>query len=153
MPWNDIWKDMDRMHRRMNRFLDYWSEFEDDSEISDFPHRYRKAFTNFDETENEFVVKVEIPGVNKEDIHLDVTEKGIEIRAEKKQEKEIGKKDGKDYSYSKRFIGFYKSFNVPENADLNKIDASYKNGLLTVRIAKKTKSISKKKIEIREERK
>lgn len=106
---------------------------------------YRKAWANFYETEREFVINVEIPGVEKENIKLDITDSGIEIRAEKKQlKKEVDKEKG-IYNFSKSYAGFARVIDLPEEADLDKVDAIYRNGILTIKVARKNIKIKKEK--------
>ena len=85
------------------------------------------------ETEKEYVVEAELPGVNKEDIvidlHDDVLTLGVDIKQEKNEEN-----DG--YIYRERQRGSYRrSFNV-YNIDNEKVKASYKDGILTVNLPK-----------------
>lgn len=93
------------------------------------------------ETENEVVVTAELPGVEKQDIKLHVTDEGISIKVARKEAKEKEEKEEKKgyYAYysSSRFEGFseYVSFEVP--VDASKTKASFKNGVLEVRIPKK----------------
>lgn len=153
MVWhNNIWNEMNRLQRRMDRiFGSNWSDTESDKEemIDELSTGYRRAFANFKETDNEFVIHVEVPGIDKENIQLNITETGLEIKAEKKEEKEKGKKDGKEYSYTKSYAGFYQAFDVPDNANLEHVDASYKNGVLVIRLPKKVSAKDKKTIQIK----
>ncbi len=153
MVWHDnIWNEMNRLQRRMDRiFGSSWSGTGSDKEemIDELSTGYRRAFANYKETDKEFIIQVEVPGIDKEDIQLNITESGLEIKAEKKQEKEKGKKDGKEYSYTKSYAGFYQTFDVPDNADLEHVDASYKNGVLVIRLPKKVSAKSKKTIQIK----
>ena len=103
---------------------------------SDFGN-YRKAWADFKETDTEFIINIEMPGVEKDDIKLDVTDSGIEIRAEKKQEKKRENREKGRYSFSRSYAGFARAIDLPEEADLNKVDAVYKNGVLTVHFTKK----------------
>ncbi len=152
MVWQDnIWKELNRMQRQMDRifggFLTDGKDYRNEM-IDELSTGYRRAFANFKETDKEFIIQVEIPGVDKEDVKLNVTENGVEIRAEKKKEKEEGN-EGRSYRYTKNYSGFYQAFDVPENADLENIDASYKNGVLTIKLPKKTKVEQKRSIQIK----
>jgi len=151
MAWQDnIWKEMNRMQRQMDRLSgNVWSDSGRDEMLDELSIGYRKAFSNFKETDKEFVIQLEVPGIDKEDIKLDITESGLEVKAEKKHEKEEGEKDGDHYSYSKSYAGFYQAFDVPDNADLDHVDASYKNGVLTIRLPKKVRTENKKTIQIK----
>ncbi len=151
MVWNDnLWKEMERMQRRMDRvFGTMWDDRDRGEMLDELSTGYRRAFANFKETDKEFVIQFEVPGIEKDDIKLNVTDTGIEIKAERKDEKETGSKEDEDYSYTKSYAGFYQAFDVPDSADLEHIDASYKNGVLTVRLPKKVRAENKKEIKIK----
>lgn len=154
MAWTDnIWKEIQRMKKQMDNLTDrlgFGSDFDEDLEMTDeLSKDYRKAFSNFKETDNEYFIEVEIPGVNKEDIKLNTTERGIEIKAEKKKEKEKGGEEDEEYSYTKSYAGFYQNFDVPEDADLDNLEASYEKGVLTIKLPKKQKDKDKKYIKIK----
>ncbi len=151
MIWGDnLWNELNKMHKRLNTlFGDSWDDFYEEEKINKPLIGYRKAFTNFKETDKEFIIEVEIPGVEKEDIELNLTNKRIEIKAEKKKEKKQINKEKKAYFYEKTYAGFYKKFDVPDNADVSRINASYKNGVLTIKLPKKISSKNKKTIQIK----
>lgn len=97
------------------------------------------------ETDKEYIVEAELPGVNKEDIvidlHDDVLTLGVDIRQEKNEEN-----DG--YIYRERQRGSYRrSFNV-YNIDNEKVKASYKDGILTVMLPKAEEEKKARKIQI-----
>lgn len=90
------------------------------------------------EDEKEYLVKAELPEVKKEEIKLSVDHDVLTITGERKFEKE---EKGKKYHRVERSYGSYtRSFTLPENADPEKISADYKDGLLTVHVAKTKKS-------------
>ena len=86
------------------------------------------------ETENNLVVKAEIPDVDKDDIKVSVDQGILTIEGEKKQEKE--KKDEKYHRIERYYGSFYRSFTLPANVDETKIEASFKNGVLNLHIPK-----------------
>ena len=95
------------------------------------------------ETDNEFVIKAEIPDISKEDVKVTVENGVLTFRGERKQEKE---EKGKKFHRIERYYGcFCRSFSLPDNVDESKIDASFKDGMLELTIpkteAKKPKSI------------
>lgn len=97
------------------------------------------------ETDKEYIVEAELPGVNKEDIvidlHDDVLTFGVDIKQEKDEEN-----DG--YIYKERQRGSYRrSFNVV-NIDNEKVKASYKDGILTVNLPKAEEEKKTRKIDI-----
>ncbi len=150
MVWRQTIKDeMSRIQRQMDRlFSNFWNTSENKTNFLDkIPLDYRKAKADFIETENEFILEVELPGIEKEDIKLNVTDRGIELKAEKKEEK--GEKTKESYSYAKSYAGFYRSIDLPIEADKENMDASYKNGILTVHIPIKKNIKQKKEVKIK----
>jgi HSP20 family protein len=86
------------------------------------------------ETENEITLRFDLPGVTPEDVDISVSGGMLTLRGEKRDEKE--QKSG-DYVYAERSVGaFSRSVQLPSTVDPDKIDASYKNGVLTVTLAK-----------------
>lgn len=126
------------------RFSDIMDEF-----FSDAVATRRNSFApsiDISETEKQYVIDVEVPGMNKKDINLNVENNTLTISGERKFEKE---EDNKQYHRVESHYGsFTRSFSLPENADYDSIDASYKNGILTITVDKSEKSL-KKQIEIK----
>ncbi|MBL7928964.1 MAG: Hsp20/alpha crystallin family protein [Bacteroidia bacterium] len=90
---------------------------------------------NISETNENFKIEVAAPGMNKEDFKLSVDNDLLTISAEKKEEKEEN-----DTRYTRKefsFVSFSRSFNMPEIVDSEKIDATYKNGVMSIILPKK----------------
>jgi HSP20 family protein len=86
------------------------------------------------EDENTVTVKAEVPGCKAEDIDISVQGNTLTISGEKKQEKEE-KEEG--YYYAERSYGsFRRDLTLGSEVDASKIDASCKNGVLTVKLPK-----------------
>lgn len=81
---------------------------------------------------NEVVVKAEIPGTKREDIDVTITENSLQISGEKKQEEKVEKKDYQ--RIERRYGSFCRSFRLPDNVDSGKAKASFKDGLLEIRM-------------------
>lgn len=94
------------------------------------------------EEEGAYVVKADIPGIAKEDVHVEVENGMLTIRGEKKEEKE---EKGKTFYRQERVYGsFSRSFHLPETADVDAIKAVHKDGLLELTIPKKEETKPKK---------
>ena len=90
------------------------------------------------ETEEEFQIRAELPGVEKEEVKLSVEEGVLTISGHRQQEKE---EKGKRYHKIERAYGsFARSFTVPAAVDEQKVTAEFKNGVLTVRLPKSEKA-------------
>lgn len=99
-------------------------------------------------TDNQYRIDIEFPGVKIEDIDIDVHDKTLTVRGEKKSERE---EKGEKYFFSERTYGaFQRSFRLAEDADTGKITADFKDGLLSVIVPKAGPSPDKtRKIDIK----
>jgi len=94
------------------------------------------------EKDDKFVVKAELPGMKEKDINVSVVGDTLSIRGEKKTEAEI---DDEDYYRCERTYGsFYRSIPLPSTVDVDKIEASFEDGVLEVALPKSTKVKPKK---------
>jgi HSP20 family protein len=122
----------DEMDHAFERFWrDPWSA----SFADVFPTRASLGLRlNLAESDNDVTVSAELPGVDPKDVDISVSGNTLTIHGEKKEEKEDKKKD---YHYVERSYGsFHRSVQLPSSVDPNKVDATYKNGVLTVTLAK-----------------
>ena len=103
--------------------------------------------------EDEIKIVAEIPGVSEKDLEVRVTDSTLTLSGEKKEETEKGDKDGDYYMKERRFGAFRRSINLPEGIDQDKIDAKFKNGVLTVHLPKKPEAQHpSRKIEVKAEK-
>ncbi len=94
------------------------------------------------ETENDIVVKAEIPGIDPKDIDISITGDNLTIRGEKKEEKE---KTGICYHRVESSYGSFKrTISLPVSVDIAKVTAEGSNGLLEITLPKKEESKAKK---------
>jgi len=85
-----------------------------------------------------YEIAAELPGMDEKNIEVKFADGVLTIKSEKREEKE---EKNKDYYLSERSFGsFQRSFQVPSGVDIDKIDASFKNGVLTVTLPKSTEA-------------
>ena len=89
---------------------------------------------NIKEDEKHFVLDLAIPGMDKKDLNIDINEDVLTISSESKNEttNEVDGYKKKEFNYS----SFCRSFYIPDNVNRDKIEASYKDGILTVSLPK-----------------
>ena len=87
------------------------------------------------ETENELVLKADVPDVDPKDIDVRVENQTLTISGERKFEQENSSKGF--HRIERSYGAFVRSFAVPNSFDTDKIDAGFKNGVLTVTLPKK----------------
>lgn len=89
---------------------------------------------NISETDTEYLIKAELPEVSKEDVKVTVDENVITISGERRKEAEH--KDEKVHRVESFYGRFSRSFRLPEDADINAIQAESRNGVLKVKVPK-----------------
>lgn len=99
------------------------------------------------ENENAFVLKAELPGVNREDINIDINNKTLTLKGEKKFEEKTEKEN---YVRVERSYGsFSRTFALSDKVDTENVKASYKDGVLEVTLPKREEAKPKEiKVEV-----
>lgn len=127
------------LSRAFEGFLDGSNFFETNS--SAFQPRL-----DFSETETEYQVVVELPGFSEADVDLELVEKSLKIRGEKKDSRE-----GQSYQFlhqERRFGAFERTVTLPKPVQRDAITAIFKNGELKVTLPKFVPAETQQKIEV-----
>lgn len=124
----DMYEEMDRM---FNSFFGHTML----PDVAERAPKVRMPVCDVCETENHVNVALEMPGVDKKDIKLNVTENAIEVGVDKKDEKEVKGKEG--YRYSSMSHQYYRKIPIGKGLDAEQTKAEYKNGILRLEIPKK----------------
>jgi len=95
------------------------------------------------ETKDGFEVRADLPGVKESDIDISVSGRRLSISGKREEEKEE-RKGERYYAYERASGAFCRSFTLPEDADLDKIQADLREGVLRVNVPKTTASQPKK---------
>jgi len=86
------------------------------------------------ETPSELVAKVELPGMKKEEIEVSVVGDTLTLKGERKRESEV--KEENFYRMERSYGTFQRSLTLPNPVDASKVKATYKDGILEVRVPK-----------------
>ncbi len=148
---------MDAFHKEVDRLFN--SVFRDmrtsDMDFGRFPLEgisgsLLKPRLDLGATDDEYSVFVEIPGVDKDHVNLEIINDVLTVRGEKK--KETQEKNKHFYRLERSYGAFQRVLSLPEDADAENIKAIFKNGVLQVRIPRKARETEKRKqIEIHSE--
>ena len=102
---------------------------------------------NVSDKKDAIEVTVEMPGMDKKDIEIEVKDNILTVSGEKKEAQEV--KEGDYYMQERQFGQFNRSIGLPDNIDVNKISSSLKNGVLTIIVPKTAeKAVEVKKIPV-----
>jgi HSP20 family protein len=130
MPWTEL----DAMERRMRRFFD---------EVGFAPAPIPAA--DIYETGHDYVVELEVPGYEKKDLDIELTDHTLVVKGEIKEAKE--EKDKTFHLHERLEKSFERRFPVPPEVELQRFTADFEQGVLKV-TAPKLKEAAPKKIAI-----
>jgi len=148
MPGLIIWKnqEINKLRRDMDRLFDrLWNDF-------GMPHFTRPPrdipFIDLSETEEDLILKAEIPGLNPEDLDIYITDDILTIKGEMKQELV---KEGENYHrMERRYESFSRSIQLPCRVMIEDVEATHREGILTIIMPKCKPEITQKvKIKIK----
>ena len=139
------WRPFEALHREIDRLFDdfgggFWrSPFR--RSVFDLEPFWRRELSwetapamDIAETEKAYEITAELPGMSESDVEVVASNGGLTIKGEKKEEKEEKKKDY--YLSERRYGSFERRMQIPEGVVVDKIEASFKNGVLTVTLPK-----------------
>ena len=141
---NRDFREFKRGFSLLNTMLD---EFTSDSSTNSFNKSFAPSI-NTREGEFAYHIEVDLPGMKKEDINIQIEDNALIISGERKLKDEM--KEENYYKIESSFGSFSRSFSLPENVDIENIHAESKDGVLEVTIPKLEKEIQKvKKITVK----
>lgn len=131
----DPWKDFGSLQERINRMFDDTIRTLYPTDGEELEKGTWAPAVDIYETNDSFVVSADLPGLNKDEIQIDLKDNTLTLKGEKKFEEKVSKDN---YIRVERAYGSYvRSFTLPQNVDPEKIKAKYKEGVLEVTIPKK----------------
>jgi HSP20 family protein len=123
----NVFSEMDDMARKM--WLGFpFRNLQEDMDIGWSPR------LDVSETENGLEIVADLPGLEKKDIQVSLEDNLLTIKGEKKEEKES--KDKKYHTIERRSGSFYRAVRLPLEVKKDKVEATFKDGVLTLRLPK-----------------
>lgn len=137
------------LQRDMNQvFENFWSRFGQGLGSLDWPWGGGDVKSDVVETDTAIEVSIELPGMEMKDIEVSVSDDMLTIKGEKKIDRQ---EDKKGYYLSERSYGaVYRAIPLPPGTDGTKAEASFKNGVLTIKLPQTPEAQAKvKRIEVK----
>ena len=145
--WNPL-REMEDVQRRMSSLFD-WTPFRRGSltpEDENITVPEWAPLVDIAEDDKEYLIKVELPEVQKDDVKVTVESGTLTISGERKAETET---KGRKFHRVERYYGrFERSFGVPDDAEADNVKAEFRDGVLRVHLAKSEKA-RPKQIEVK----
>ncbi|MDR4503308.1 MAG: Hsp20/alpha crystallin family protein [Candidatus Scalindua sp.] len=141
------------LHREVDRLFDDF--FKGFGGFPSLPFREERLTEfspkiNVSENDKEIEVSVEVPGMDQNDVEVNVRDDVLTIKGEKKEEKE--EKDKEYYHVERSYGSFYRSLQIPCEVDHDKVKAEFKKGVLKIYLPKSEKARENvRKIEVKGE--
>ena len=148
VKWNpakellDFEREFSRMFNSLSSRFGLGSRRDDD----EYENAVWMPMTDITETDDKYVINLDIPGVSKKDVKISYANGELSISGERKHEKED--KDTRYHRVERAYGKFYRSFNLPKEIVEDKIDAQYKDGALMITVPKSEKA-KPKELEIK----
>ncbi len=120
--------------------LSPWMDWDVWPELDLFPRGF--GATDVSEDENNLTFKVDMPGIEPDDIDIQARAGTLTVRTERSSEKEEKKKTY--HRVERSYGGFCRSFQLPSSVDPSKVEAKYENGVLMMNVPKTEESKAKK---------
>jgi HSP20 family protein len=120
---DSLTREIAHLQQDMNNLFEHWGG---QRTLQD----YEEPRCDLNVSDNEIVATLDLPGVNKEDIYVNVTDDALQVKAER-QTKEAREEKGR-YTWERTYNGFYRYLRLPEEIDGREAAATYKNGVLQV---------------------
>ena len=125
-----LWKnqEMGKMRRDMERMFNrFWSDFG----VCLFPGEVAEGpFIDLSETKDSLILRVELPGIDPEEVEISVTDRTLVIKGEKKEESV--EKNAYYHRVERRFGSFSRSLQLPCKVEMDQIKAKYDKGVLKI---------------------
>ncbi len=117
--------EIDRLNRQLERYLDHWRELP--SLVGAFT-----PLADVEETDDAYVVEIELAGVKRDDVSIEVAGRRLTVSGERKERERVG-----ILRRRTRTVGrFYYEVVLPGDVDEDDVSATMEDGVLTVRLAK-----------------
>ena len=128
-PFRNVATLQDRINRMFDEAFLRSKELDEEVSLASW-----KPTVDIYDTDDALILKVELPGVDKEKVTVDVKDNLLTLKGERAIDKEI--KEENYYRRERSFGSFYRSFTLPTTVNPEDIKATYKDGILTVEVPK-----------------
>jgi len=137
--WNPF-EEFDRLHRQLLSWLDTWSPLS-------WPDVTTTAFTpvaDVEETDDAYLVELEVPGIKRDDLDIEVSGRRLSVRGERKEKERVGVLRRRE-----RAVGrFSYELTLPSGIEEDEVEARLDDGVLSIRLPKPERE-RPRRIEIR----
>lgn len=139
----NIEKEFDSLFRSFRNRFESTEENDSNKELD---NAVWMPLTDIAENDDNYILRLDLPGIEKNDVKISYSDGELSISGERRQEKES--KDSKYHRIERSYGKYYRSFTLPEKINADKIDAEFNNGQLTITVPK-SEETKPKEIEVK----
>jgi HSP20 family protein len=143
--WDPL-RELDEFSNRLSTFFGPTNQGQNRDDNGWFTKAQWAPLVDINEDEQEYLIKVELPGIEKEQVKITVENGILLVAGERKIEHE--EKNRKFHRVERSYGSFLRSFSLPDDADGTKIKAEFKSGVLKIHLPK-SEAAKPKSIEIK----
>ncbi len=137
--WFDAFDDFDNLGAEINKFLTPMSKCKGRDGL--FRNGWAPSVDVY-ESDSDILIKVDMPGLNKDEIDVSIHDNVLTVKGEKKMENEVKKENY--YRAERAYGSFSRSIELPSEVEADKVTAVYKNGVLDLKLGKKEEAKTKR---------
>ena len=148
VKWNPA-RELLNVEREFNKLFNTFNNrfgFDESTMNEELENAVWSPLTDISENKDQYILKMDLPGVSKENLKLNFHDGELIISGERKQEKED--KDSKYHRIERTYGKYYRSFTLPQTIQADKINAEFKDGQLTITVPK-SEEAKPKELEIK----
>lgn len=138
----DLWGNHNARGLLLNNVWDMMDDYRETAKNQRNSPQFFDVACDIDETNDHFVLSFDVPGIDKENIHIEAIGNSLVVSGER-QRKSESEKAG-TFRSERSFGSFQRSFTLPEGVNSDLIEADYSNGVLQISIAKAEEKKAKK---------
>ena len=148
VKWNPA-RELLNVEREFNKLFNTFNNrfgFDESTMNEELENAVWSPLTDISENKDQYILKLDLPGVSKENLKLNFHDGELIISGERKQEKED--KDSKYHRIERTYGKYFRSFTLPQTIQADKINAEFKDGQLTITVPK-SEEAKPKELEIK----
>lgn len=137
-PTLSPWRELEEVSNRLARMFD-------DSSVSTGSNGGTWVpRVNVEETKDELLLSAELPGMTHDDISIELENNVLTVSGEKSEERTEGQEERRYHLWERRYGAFQRSFTLPRSVSADDVQASFDNGILTIRMPKVAEAKTRK---------
>lgn len=127
-------RELMRLDREFSRIFDFFNNRFDRRDDQKIDNAVWSPFTDIVEDDDQYTLKLDLPGIKKDDVKISYNDGALTVSSERKEE--VEEKNKKYHRIERAYGNYYRSFTLPTKVKEDKITAEFTDGILTIKVPK-----------------